>query len=230
MGSLLAEGERRWQVHGSDRCDLRRLGHPLEERVEHPHPVELQRVGRARYRQPARSSADMVSARSSAAAMAAGTSTGTISAVSPTASPMPPVSRGDDRAAAGEHLLDQRDAERLDELRPRLARQHERRAARPSEWAFSSSSTSSRNTIRSAAGEAAATSCRSSASRAVAGDDQLQARRQAAAGGEAGDQVVDALGVGEPGEEQHVAVGASGRAARARSVDLPGRGPGSRPC
>ena len=70
----------------------------------------------------------------------------------------------------------------------------------------SSSSTSSRKTIRSAAGEAAATLAQEAGLGAVAGDHQPQVVARPARG-EAGDQVVDPLGVGEPGQEQHVPAG-----------------------
>ena len=62
--------------------------------------------------------------------MAPGLSTGTIIAVSPTASPIPPVVGGDHWTAARQHLLHQRDTERLHELWPRLAWQYECCASR----------------------------------------------------------------------------------------------------
>ncbi len=63
-----------------------------EERVEDPQPVELQRVPAGRLLPHPRSPSDSPSTTSSmAAATASGDETGTVTAVSPTASGMPPV-------------------------------------------------------------------------------------------------------------------------------------------
>ena len=157
-------------------------------------------------------------ASSMPAAMASVQPTGMMPAVSPTASGMPPVAVVMIGPAAGEHLLDERDAERLDELGLRLARQHERRAARHERPLLGVVDVVEeqdpvgdrrRGGPRAHAPPAPGRCRRSRGAR----------RRAARDRGVAVDEVVDALLGADPGEEEHVAV-ALEAAAGERRADL----------
>ena len=111
--------------------------------------------------------------------------------------------RGDHRAAAGQHLLGQRDAERLDEVRLRLGGQRVGRAAAHQQRLLVVVDVGEEDDPVVRRGRRQRTCLVQR--RAGAGDDQLHPV-PAARSGVRGDQVVDALGPGHPGQEQHVAV------------------------
>jgi hypothetical protein len=102
---------------------------------------------------------------------------------------------GDHWPAAREHLLHQRDAERLDELWPRLARQDERGAACHQMWLLIVVDVvEEADPIRR--GRRSRLLAQLARLGPIAGDHQSQFLARGA-GGEAGDQVVDAFGTGQ---------------------------------